>query len=96
MKYAIAAFFAYIAISFVGWFVPALQPTGTMDIVISVVALLAIAFITAWETQMLKRIYYGVQGDAAMESKMSAFGAASLLLAFINMFQILLSLFGRE
>ena len=67
-----------------------------MDIVISVVALLAIAFITAWETQMLKRIYYGVQGDAAMESKMSAFGAASLLLAFINMFQILLSLFGRE
>jgi len=31
-----------------------------------------------------------------MMKKLSAFGAASLLLAFINMFQILMSLFGRD
>ncbi len=96
VKYAIAAFFGYIVINVLGMFFPALAPSGPLDMIISVVALLAIAFITAWETQMLKRIYYGVAGNAAMESKISAFGAASLLLAFVNMFQILLSLFGRD
>lgn len=98
IKYAMAAFFAYILIGMVGMFVPALSVTsgGTLGMVINFVALAAIAVITAWETQMLKRIYYGSAGDAAMMNKLSAFGAASLLLAFINMFQILMSLFGRE
>jgi len=52
--------------------------------------------ITAWETQMLKRTYYGAASNPAMAGKLSAYGAASLLLTFVNMFQILLSLFGRE
>lgn len=96
IKYALAAFIAYVAINMLGWFFPALRPTGTLDLVITGVALLAISFITAWETQMLKRTYYSVAGHPAMQGKMAAFGAASLLLTFINMFQILLSLFGRE
>lgn len=95
-KYAFIAFFAFVAISLLGAFFPALRPTGPMDIIINVVALGAIAIITAWETQMLKRVYYGSAGNPAMLDKMSAFGAASLLLAFVNMFNILLSLFGRE
>ena len=65
-------------------------------VVITVLALGAIAVITAWETQMLKRIYYGSAGNEVMMRKLSAFGAASLLLSFINLFQILMSLFGRE
>jgi len=96
VKYAFAAFLAYIAINILGMFFPALRPSGPMDIIINVVALGAIAMITAWETQMLKRVYYGNAGNPAMSNKLAAFGAASLLLAFINMFQILLSLFGRE
>lgn len=96
VKYAFIAFLAYIGINFLGMIFPALQPTGPMDMIINLVALGAIAMITAWETQMLKRTYYGVAGHPGMEQKMSAYGAASLLLAFINMFQILLSLFGRE
>lgn len=96
VKYAFAAFLAYVAISVLGMFFPALRPTGPLDTIISIVALGAIAVITAWETQMLKRVYYSVAGNAAMEGKMAAYGAASLLLAFVNMFQILLSLFGRE
>ena len=52
--------------------------------------------IVAWETQMLKNTYYGSVNNPAMMDKLSLFGAASLLLAFVNMFQILLSLFGRE
>jgi len=95
-KYAFIAFAAFVAINVLGMFVPALRPTGPMDIIINLVGLGAIAMITAWETQMLKRVYYGSAGNPAMMKKLSAFGAASLLLAFINMFQILLSLFGRE
>jgi len=89
IKYAAAAFLGYI---------PALSVTagGTFGMIINIVALVAIAVITAWETQMLKRVYYGSSGNPAMMNKLSAFGAASLLLAFINMFQILMSLFGRE
>ena len=95
-KYAFAAFLGYVAINVVGMFWPAIRPTGTLDLIITGIALLAISVITAWETQMLKRVYYSMAGNAAMLGKMSAYGAASLLLAFINMFQILLSLFGRE
>lgn len=94
VKYAIAAFFAYIGISLLGAFIPALRPTGPLEIIINVVALGAIAMITAWETQYLKQVYYSVAGNAAMLGKMAAFGAASLLLSFVNMFNILLSLFG--
>lgn len=96
IKYAIIAFMAYVAINVLGMFIPALAPTGMMDLVITGIALVAIAVIIAWETQMLKRIYYGSSGNPAMMKKLSAFGAASLLLAFINLFQILMSLFGRE
>lgn len=96
IKYAIIAFAAYIAINVLGMFVPALAPSGMMDMVITAIALVAISIIIAWETQMLKRIYYGSVGNPAMMKKLSAFGAASLLLSFINLFQILLSLFGRE
>ncbi len=96
VKYAFAAFIGYIAINVLGMFFPALRPTGPMDIIINVIALGAIAMITAWETQMLKRVYYSAAGNEAMMSKMSAYGAASLLLAFVNMFQILMSLFGRD
>lgn len=96
IKYAAIAFMAYIGINVLGMIVPTLAPTGTMDLVITAIALVAISVIIAWETQMLKRIYYGSSGNPAMMKKLSAFGAASLLLAFINLFQILMSLFGRE
>lgn len=98
IKYAAAAFLGFIIIGFVGMFVPALSITGggTFAIVMNVIALAAIAAITAWETQTLKRVYYGSVGNPAMMKKLSAFGAASLLLAFINMFSILMNLFGRE
>jgi len=96
IKYALIAFMAYVGINVLGMFIPALAPSGPMDLIITGIALIAISVIIAWETQMLKRIYYGSASNPSMMKKMSAFGAASLLLAFINLFQILLSLFGRE
>jgi FtsH-binding integral membrane protein len=98
VKYAFAAFMGYVLIGLVGMFVPALSVFGggTLAMVINVIALAAIAVITAWETQHLKRVYYAYANDASMKGKMQAFGAASLLLAFINMFTILMNLFGSE
>jgi FtsH-binding integral membrane protein len=98
VKYAFAAFMAFVLIGLVGMFVPALSvfSGGTFGMIINFVALAAIAVITAWETKTLKRIYYSLGNDQAMLAKYSAFGAASLLLAFINMFTILMNLFGRD
>jgi FtsH-binding integral membrane protein len=75
-------------------FFPAMAATGAMGIGLNVVGLIGIAAITAWETQGLKRIYHATVGDAEMAEKYAVFGAASLLLAFINIFSILMSLFG--
>ena len=98
VKYAFAAFFGVVIIGLVGMFVPALSlfAGGTMGLVINLVGLAAVAVITAWETQHLKRVYYAYANDRSMQGKMQAFGAASLLLSFINMFSFLMNIFGGE
>ncbi|MBI3275975.1 MAG: Bax inhibitor-1 family protein, partial [Methylocystis sp.] len=49
--------------------------------------------LTAWDTQSIKDMYY--EGDGyEVAGKKSVFGALSLYLDFINMFQALLFLFG--
>ena len=96
VKYAFIAFMAYVAINVLGMFIPALAPTGIADTVITAIALVAISVIIAWETQYLKNVYYQAQGNVALRENLSIFGAASLLLSFVNLFQILLSLFGSE
>ncbi len=65
-----------------------------MQIVIEIVMLALFAGLTAFHTQSLKMTYYQVQGDAQGLAAATNFGALSLYLDFINMFQILLSLFG--
>jgi len=98
IKYAVAAFLGFIIVGIVGMFVPALSIVGggTFALVMNIIGLAAIAVIAAWETQMLKRIYYGAVNNPVMMKKLSAFGAASMLLTFINMFSILMNLFGGE
>ena len=98
VKYAIAALFGVIAISFVGMFVPALSlfAGGTIGLVLNLVGLGAVSVIAAWETQHLKRVYYAYANDSSMQGKMQAFGAASLLLTFINMFTFLMNIFGGD
>jgi len=95
-KFCFMAFFGYIAFRILGMFFPSMQPTGMLDHLVSVLGLVAICGITAWETQTLKRTYYATVGNPEMAEKYSAFGAASLLLSFINIFSILMNLFGGE
>lgn len=96
LKFAAIGFLIYVVYMVASSFFPAIAPTGTLQMVVQGVALVLISVIAASKTQMLKRTYYSAAGNTAMLDKMSAYGAAMLLLTFINMFQILLSLFGRE
>ena len=95
-KFAIMVFVGFVAINILGMFIPALNLGGGAGMLFNFVGLLAISAITAWETQSLKRIYYGTVGDPELAEKMSAYGAASLLLSFINIFSILMSMFGGD
>jgi FtsH-binding integral membrane protein len=65
-----------------------------MQFAIQVIFLGIFAGLIAFQTQALKMTYYQLQGDSAGLAAATNFGALSLYLDFINLFQILLSLFG--
>ncbi|HXV00354.1 MAG TPA: Bax inhibitor-1/YccA family protein [Caulobacteraceae bacterium] len=68
--------------------------SGLMVFLINVVGLLIFAGLTAYDTQRLKLTYYHLGGDTAAMSAATSWGALSLYLDFINMFQFLLYLMG--
>jgi uncharacterized protein len=70
--------------------------SSALQFAINVIGVLIFAGLTAYDTQRLKEEYYYVAGDATMAGKASISGALSLYLNFINMFQMLLSLFGNK
>jgi FtsH-binding integral membrane protein len=70
--------------------------SGAMQFVISVIGVLLFAGFTAYDTQRIKDEYFVLLGDAAAMSKAAVWGALSLFLDFVNMFQFLLSLLGNR
>jgi FtsH-binding integral membrane protein len=62
----------------------------------SVIGVLVFAGLTAYDNQRLKDEYYMVGGDQAAMQTSSVWGALSLYLNFVNLFQLLLSLFGNR
>lgn len=70
--------------------------SSPLQFAITIIGLLIFAGLTAWDTQRIKEEYVTglVQGDTALTSQV--FGALSLYLNFINLFQLLLSLFGSR
>ena len=62
--------------------------------IINVVGVLIFAGLTAYDTQRLKMTYYALGGNQTAMSVATSFGALSLYINFINMFQFLLALFG--
>ncbi|MEE2526739.1 Bax inhibitor-1/YccA family protein [Hyphobacterium sp. HN65] len=67
-----------------------------IELLIQIVFLGLMAGIVAWQTQTLKASYYAYQGDTRSLAVMTNMGALNLYLAFVNIFQIILSLLGRE
>jgi FtsH-binding integral membrane protein len=71
-----------------------LQSTG-LQFAISVIGVLVFAGLTAYDTQQIKSIYYESDGTEVAEKK-AIMGALQLYLDFINMFVMLLHLFGNR
>jgi FtsH-binding integral membrane protein len=67
-----------------------------MSFIISILGVLIFAGLIAWDTQRLKLMYYDLGGDAASTAVATNFGALSLYLNFINLFQFLLNLLGAR
>lgn len=66
--------------------------SSALSFAISVIGVLVFAGLTAFDTQRLKYMYYQIGGDARAASVGSTYGALSLYLNFINLFQFILSL----
>lgn len=66
--------------------------SSMMHFIISVGGVLVFAGLTAYDTQRLKATYYHLQGDGRSLAVATTYGALSLYLDFINLFQFILSL----
>jgi hypothetical protein len=67
-----------------------------MQLVMQLVALVVFGLLIAFQTQSLKYSYYQFQGDTRSLAVMTNYGALNLYIAFITIFQVLLSFFSRE
>jgi uncharacterized protein len=67
-------------------------PSDALRFAISVIGVLVFAGLTAFDTQRLKFMYYQLGGEARAVAVATTYGALSLYLDFINMFQFILSL----
>ncbi len=70
--------------------------SSALQFAISCIGVLIFAGFTAYDTQRIKDEYYMVVGDAAAMGKAAVWGALSLFLDFVNLFQMLLSLLGNR
>ena len=70
--------------------------SGPMNFLISVVGVFIFAGLIAYDTQRLKMTYYQLGGDQQAMGVATNYGALSLYINFINLFQMLLSLFGNR
>ncbi|MGE4372345.1 MAG: Bax inhibitor-1/YccA family protein [Xanthobacter sp.] len=67
--------------------------SSMLQFIVSVVGVLVFAGLTAYDTQRIKEMYF-VGDDAAVMGKKAIMGALALYLDFINLFMMLLQLFG--
>ena len=69
--------------------------SSALQFIVSVVGILVFVGLTAWDTQSIKE-QYADNFDAESQQKLAVFGAFSLYLNFINIFQLLLNLTGER
>jgi FtsH-binding integral membrane protein len=70
--------------------------SSALQFAVSTIGVLVFAGLTAYDTQRIREVYYHVQHDAAATKSAAINGALSLYLDFINLFLMLLSLFGSN
>ena len=69
--------------------------SSMLQFVVSIVGILVFVGLTAWDTQSIKE-RYAENFDAQSQQKLAVFGAFSLYLNFINIFQLLLNFTGQR
>ena len=70
-------------------------PSGTMSFIISAAGVLIFSGLIAYDTQRIKEQYADAYGTDVAE-KMAIFGALSLYLDFVNLFQFLMMFLGQR
>jgi len=89
-SFLIMGMFGLIIASLVNMFVH----SGMISWIVSILGVLIFAGLTAYDTQRLKMTYYHLGGDQAAMSVATNYGALTLYLDFINLFQFLMSIMG--
>ena len=69
--------------------------SSALQFAISVIGIVVFTGLTAWDTQAIKE-QYAENMDHESRQKLAAFGAFSLFLNFINIFQLLLTFTGQQ
>ena len=70
--------------------------SSAMALIVNLLGVFIFAGLIAYDTQKLKMTYYQLAGNDAGKSVATSYGALSLYLDFINLFQFLLSIFGSR
>ncbi len=70
--------------------------SSALEWIVTLVGLFVFLGLTAYDMQKLKTYYASTQGDMVMQNKLGLLGALSLYLDFINLFLMVLRLFGRR
>jgi len=95
-KKDLTAFGSFLIIGLIGIIIASIvnifMASSGLSFVISIAGVLIFTGLTAWDTQRAKEIYYSHGGDERFGVQF----ALSLYLNFINLFQMLLSLFGNR
>ncbi len=99
-KRDLTAFGSFLMVGLIGLVLASLvgmfwHPPG-FSLIVSVIGVFIFAGLTAWDTQRLKMTYYQLGGDTASMSVATSYGALSLYLDFLNLFQFLLSIMGNR
>ncbi len=91
-KYLIMALFGLI----IGMVVNIFLRNGTFDYIITLVGIVIFTLLTAYDVQKIKKMSEFLIDQGEMENKVAVLGALTLYLDFINLFLMLLRLFGRR
>lgn len=91
-KYSIMALFGLI----IGFLVNMFLKNGTVDYILTLAGVVIFTLLTAYDVQKIKKMGMYLMGQGEMENKIAVLGALTLYLDFINLFLMLLNLFGRR
>jgi FtsH-binding integral membrane protein len=89
----IMATFGLVAIGILNLF---LFKSGMLEIIMQAVTLVVFAVLVATQTNQLRESYYYLVNDQRGQAVMTNYGALNLYIAFVTIFQILLSFMSRD